>query len=282
MNFSGTKRLYVFILSIIFVCHFVPVLPVIFIVHGSFSAKSKWWGPQGDFFTELEKQAKPLGHTIVPFCWSGTPSDKEIKKAAAGLTKLIQSYSSQEQKILIGHSHGGNVINCATKMLYDAQNAGKPENQGFDITTTTKSIILDEETKPSLENEVNSRQYYIDKVYLLGTPVDMRKYPPNMQVVGSVINMFSHGDMIQKVFGIYSRRYPLQERLVNLEVAVRKGAKKEIQPGHHDLHDGTMGHWLLLIPESLSAGKTGNFDQFKYGSNGKVVFTVEDNPVYVS
>src|SRR5580692_7758644 len=92
--------------------------PVVIVVHGSFGATLDWWKPGGDFFIPLEIQAKELGHQVVPFCWSGNPVESQIDGAAGVLAKLIISYPAGTCIILVGHSHGGNVINRATQLLY--------------------------------------------------------------------------------------------------------------------------------------------------------------------
>jgi hypothetical protein len=263
--------------------------PVVILVHGSFSTKSKWWKPEGAFFKELEKNAKILGHAVVPFRWSAEPTEKEIKSAADMLAKTISSYPEEEHIVLIGHSHGGNVINYATQILYNQQN--NKENQNInqaaeallDVTPTTRAAEDSEKELKKIDNTSDTKQkkqYLVDKVYLLGTPVDVHAFAPNMNIVGSVINIFSEGDMVQTVLGLYHRCYPLQERLTNVELLFKSKDKKNIKPGHRKLHDELVARWVMLIPDSLSATKTGHFDFFKYGVNAHMIFDPVGDPEY--
>lgn len=92
---------------------------VIILVHGTFAANATWCNPRGKFFQELENQARQFNQTIVPFTWSGNPKHIDIIQGSENLVKLIASYPKNEEIILIGHSHGGNVINFASRLLND-------------------------------------------------------------------------------------------------------------------------------------------------------------------
>ncbi len=91
----------------------------VILVHGSFATFSEWCTPKGDFYKELEKSAKLFNQKLISFSWSGKPTNIEIIKGAHSLSKVILSYPENEEIILIGHSHGGNVINFASQLLFD-------------------------------------------------------------------------------------------------------------------------------------------------------------------
>jgi hypothetical protein len=299
---------------------YVQLDAVVIIVHGSFSAKKMWWKPGGYFFKEIEREAKKLGQAVVPFCWSGEPMEKEITDAGTVLAKLIMSYPVQEHIILIGHSHGGNVINYASQLVYDPlkkifeQMANKPlseilaqaqaqltlngsiapQNQRptslpaqpfhwWDMVPTVKSSVsinadLDRGARP----KPTEKKYLIDRVYLLGTPVDTKTFAPQMEVIGSLVNIFSEGDVIQPVFGMYGRHYPLQARLANLETLIKERGKTAlIKPGHSKLHSKLIGQWLLFVPDLLADQKLGNFELFAYAKDGKIIFDDILGPQYV-
>lgn len=258
-----------------------PLYSVIILVHGSFGATQDWWRPGGDFFNALEIQAKILGHRIVPFCWSGNPTEHEIMAAAGVLAKLVVSYPQQESIIFIGHSHGGNVINKATQLLYDplpevlAQASSRPladvivamqahlvanpltiQNHIACPIISSNQQLHTLDLRPTLRE---NKSYLIEKIYLLGTPVSVEKYHPQMNVVGSLINLFSDGDLIQPVLGLYQRQYPPHERIENVELRFMAGGQNQfIKPGHSALHDQLVGRWVLHIPELLQKERVGN------------------------
>ncbi len=287
--------------------------PVVIIVHGSFSSKDAWWRVNGGFFNEVEKQAKAKGHCVVPFSWSGQPTEKEIRAGGAMLAKLIESYPISEHIILIGHSHGGNVINHASKLLFDplekllAEMAQKPvsevlaqacaaiaaappqNNQQYipvpvsqlhwwDLLPTVKLLALAENKSPS----AGQKRYVIDRIYLLGTPTNNATFGPQMEVVGDVFNFFSYGDIIQPVLGLYQRTYPQHQRLINLEVLVWDHNKKKVhKPDHHDIHAAEIGRWLLAIPDDLKLLGARGFEKFKFGIDAKIVFRIDGPPEFV-
>ena len=248
----------------------------------------------GGFFEEVQKQAKVKGHCVVPFSWSGQPKEKEIKAAGAMLAKLIESYPVSEHIILIGHSHGGNVINHASTLLFDplekllAQMAHKPVSEilaeacvaiavappqnnvhyipapasqlhWWDLLPTVKLLALAENKSPA----TGQKRYLIDRVYLLGTPTNSTTLGPQMDVVGDVLNFFSYGDIIQPVLGLYQRTYPKHERLINLEVVTWDHNKKIInKPDHHEIHAPEIGRWLLAIPDDVKLLGVGDFENW--------------------
>jgi hypothetical protein len=256
---------------------FSPLEPVVILVHGSFASGKDWWKPQGEFFKTLEHQAQQIGQTLVPFGWSGTPTEAEIKSSAVLLAKLIASYPKTETIILIGHSHGGNVINRASQILFEEQQ----HLSGLDLAATTKVPEKSNNVENALKQAEPVKHYLIDRAYALGTPVDKKKFYPNMQIIGRYISLYSKGDKIQKVAGLYERYYSLQERLTNFEVLMKeKGKDKLVSPGHADLHDVCIARWLLFVPDELVTMKVGGFENFRYAANGKVIFDKEGSPRY--
>ena len=107
-----------FLLSIFFLA---PLHPVVIIVHGTYAITSTWCRPGGAFFDELEKQAEKEGEVVVPFSWSGKNSHKARIRGAESLAKLLLSYPKKEKITILGHSHGGNIINLVSQMIHQAK-----------------------------------------------------------------------------------------------------------------------------------------------------------------
>jgi len=303
---------------------------VIILVHGSFATLSTWWKPHGPFYDELEKQAAGFKQKVISFSWSGIPQDAQIISGAEALAKTILSYPADEEIILIGHSHGGNVINFASHLLHDwlgeifaarpyttissiitqAYNSMLPGlnlqnsapvvhnlNQPQDYTITTKqhknnpvfktvmnaiSRIENHKLTHRARNKTSNKRFMLDKVYILGTPVHTEKYPPQMKVIKNFFNLYSTGDFIQPIFGLYKRTYPLHERLVNLSVSIQDTGNflRPNKPQHYELHSPIIAQWLLAIPETLQAQKLGNFEKFSFNKNGALFFSHKHAPFY--
>jgi len=242
--------------AFIFVGSFFFVNPVVILVHGSFSSHSSWWRPGGSFFEPLQNHAEQLGHTVVPFMWSGQPDSHSIHLAGELLAALIKSYS--QEVILIGHSHGGNVINVASQKLKQQQVLhANPLNLALDVHATTR----------------DQKKYLIKRAYLLGTPVEQDFYSPNMDIIESVINFYSKGDHIQPMLGFFDRIYSGVDRIANISVSFKKQSELDAkEPGHCRLYDPIVARLILFIPDVLKEHDIGNFQMFSYLTGGHVLF----------
>jgi hypothetical protein len=92
---------------------------LIILVHGTFAKNAPWINETSSFSNGLKKF---LGNKtkIVPFNWSGKNSYFERVAAGNQLSILLEeTFKSHpnSQKIVIGHSHGGNVICYALKQI---------------------------------------------------------------------------------------------------------------------------------------------------------------------
>ncbi len=294
---------------------------VVIIIHGSFATTRSWWNANGSFFKEIERQATCLGEAVVPFGWSGYPTAEHISIAGNALAKLVLSYPRNERITIIAHSHGGNVVNKASIALFDpvekmlGQLSARPIREelqiayaalaklnlpaihtaasyvmpiptplygGFDYTYTLREVAG---IKAAIESYKQSSSFaktnIIDRVIYLGTPVDESFYAPQMDVIGTLINMYSHGDKIQPIGGFYDRRYKGHEHISNIQVLVKVAGNRLPQaPSHSAIHAPYIGRWLLLFPEVLSFADTAgnNFKQFAFGKDGLIIFDEATGP----
>ena len=91
---------------------------MVILVHGTFSSTGKGWASMySDFIIKLLKfHLQISGHDInyTTFKWSGQNSLYERQMAAINLAETININTKNHKRIhLIGHSHGGNVIQYA-------------------------------------------------------------------------------------------------------------------------------------------------------------------------
>jgi|SaaInlLV_10m_DNA_2_1039722.scaffolds.fasta_scaffold00331_13 hypothetical protein len=271
----------IFLLSI-----FISAHPVVVLVHGTLAQERKWYRPGGKFYDELEKQALKQKQVLVSFTWSGKLGEKARINGAKSLAKLIISYPKEEKIILVGHSHGGNVINFASKLLFDPfENIDAKEKDILDFldkhfSSLDNAITLSgargrinmkkqaidtwlsiRKTKLALEEgsfavkkkkKGKEKKYKIDEAYLLATPVDTIYYAPNMEVIGCVYNIFSLGDMLQPVGGIYKRMYPEQDRLWNIRLKISESR----DPTHMQMHHPIIAEHLFEIRDFYALPET--------------------------
>ncbi len=250
---------------------FQSCFPVIILVHGSFAVQSDWARPYGNFYQVLQQQAREHGHMLFSFCWSGQPTVREIYLGAVRLASLIETYPEDENIILIGHSHGGNVINLASRFLYepgieaseeiekkwleilehikvDCEPVDQKNSQVFDVTPPGGDIGLS-----ICATTRRMQKYRIDRVYLLGTPVDTVRYKPEMDVIERVYSLYSLGDHVQTVGGMYQQTFPKDfERVYNVRVQFKNsGLLGSDDPTHSALRYPIVAQWILQLSDIL-------------------------------
>ncbi len=268
------------------------------LVHGTFGLDSTWYRPGGKFYKTLEQHATTLNQKLVPFTWSGKLSDKARIQAAESLAALILSYPKDEPIILIGHSHGGNVIILASRLLNDPVPRLKDTDENIPpaldlLLDNTLTRTLEDSLARMLRKAYRSIKrlrslrtgtahtpYLIDRAYLLATPVDSKHYLPDMDIIGNLYHLYSETDLIQTVFGVHERLFAKQDRVVNLRVTVEKQAKGIYDPSHSGLHSALIASWLLWIPESLTGKQLAHFVSFTDTENGMIHFDKDGIPSY--
>lgn len=91
---------------------------LIILIHGTFAANLKWHTSEGSFYKNLKEQAEKQEQKLTSFTWSGGITDQTRIEAAGELALLLLEHIDEKEIILIGHSHGGNIISLASKLLY--------------------------------------------------------------------------------------------------------------------------------------------------------------------
>lgn len=86
------------------------------LVHGTFARNDAWWQPGGDFHNYLLANVLPdLYAGADRFDWSGSYSDAARLIAASDLRTWISDHNVADP-LIMGHSHGANVILLATQL----------------------------------------------------------------------------------------------------------------------------------------------------------------------
>ncbi|MGE0597369.1 MAG: hypothetical protein AB7P07_13480 [Hyphomonadaceae bacterium] len=99
----------------------------------------KWFQTRSAFVARLQERlaAAGLSAEIDPFLWSGANSARAREKASADLAKGIRRKTRTRGAVhLVGHSHGGNVVNESARLL-----RWRPRFNWFDFLLNPASIF---------------------------------------------------------------------------------------------------------------------------------------------
>jgi hypothetical protein len=203
------------------------------IIHGTEAAEQPWYQKGGDFYSAVEKsitfltqQNPTIKVKMLGFGWSGGKSCASREDGGQKLANFIEIFPENTEIHIIAHSHGTSIVHRASHIL--------------------------------AERKMNHK---IAVLYGMGTPIDMETYPPNMDVIGHIYNLFSFYDPVQTVWGTHDREYPDHPRIVNIRAVVCKK-----HPGHSSIHDPIVGLWLPLLhnyiykPSTLKHGYANTFN----------------------
>ncbi len=227
-----------FILSFLLSTLSIQTKELFIIIPGTWAKNESWHQYEGEFFTYLTLGARKLGHAVENFTWSGEHDHRARIVAGKRLARAI-SFLPRNMKInLVTHSHG-----------------------------TTVAIIASQELAKQNGDKKKSDHIKINTIYALGTPVDLKRYSPNMDVIKTFYNFFSLGDYVQPLFGMYSRVYPEHGRCANIRIKIDGK-----DPLHTQLHSSCIGRWLPYIHQTLATKKEGNFENFDFFAPGLIHF----------
>lgn len=264
----------------------------IIIVHGTFAANFDWYQEGGDFYEAVLLTAKkefccPV--TILPFKWTGYLGCLSRIEASTKLAEHI--IASDKKTYTIGHSHGGNIINLATQILAlsienidPKEKVQKIENMTSKLFEKEKEYFTSEETR-QVQEKLSSKEeitealtrsiktisenlisramittghdpkFLIETNFLLATPVDPVDLSPSESIVKQSFNLFSKNDMVQPLFGLYSRTYGQNRKIITDASVIFQTTDKITNkplfdyPGHTDMHSEDIGKILFLIPK---------------------------------
>ncbi len=212
----------------------------VIIVHGTWASDESWYQSCGDFFKSIQRVCidQQIADYVIPFRWSGGLNFNSHRDAADQLVTIIDNY---DFVILISHSHGGTVAVLASQIL-----AKKTQNFGK-----------------------------IKKLYILGMPVpyDISIYP-DMRVIQYCYNLFSFGDYVQRIGGMYTRAFIPHERLANLAVRIH-----DWYPTHSGMHSPIIAKELLKIHDFF-INHSNNFENFNFLQPAQITFFESDMPIY--
>ncbi len=93
------------------------------LVHGTFDTDNRpegdrWWQKGSAFHDELEA----AGASIQQFVWSGDNSERARRKASVNLARTVRAAVKETDEVVtvIAHSHGGNIVRDALRMMPNA------------------------------------------------------------------------------------------------------------------------------------------------------------------
>lgn len=260
--------------------------PLVTIIHGTFAAGTKWSNPGGDFFEAVKKEALLRGHKTISYNWSGELSLEGRMRAAHGLAALILSYPETTEHILIGHSHGGNVISLTSELInatlssdYELKNSVKSivhnltfyksphyKKNVFPLKAAlraTKRALIDLKKRilPA-KSSYSKKKHSIATAFFLGTPISEYAHRHNMEVIGKIISLYSLGDYVQTLVG--ERTFIPQKNVINIKVTLNN-----YNPRHEEIHAETIGKGLLALYDA------------KFLRDGTIAFNDNKMPFFI-
>lgn len=214
------------------------------VIHGTWAQQSSWYRAGGDFFEAIRNSMRELYivDELISFSWSGKLGYRSHMQAAYLLAEKIMEY---DFVILVAHSHGATVGILASQILAKKVSKGN-------------SLVK------------------ISKFYALGVPVDPTGLIyPDMSVIDKFYNLFSFGDLVQPVQGMYQRCFGQHERIANISIVL-----DGFYPLHTQLHHATIGKYLLKIPDFYMQHGENNFQLFQHQAPAEILFYDSKNPIY--
>lgn len=208
--------------------------PVFYILtHGTFASRissrtGHAWGerefteqiPQGFFEDERYNEQAPIR---LVFGWSGQVNDAARKEGgkllASGINNIIEQVP-QAKIIVLGHSHGGNIINVASQYVA----------QPIDVVIQLATPIL----------AYNHRQEQFD---------NERGYLP--EKINKLFLYFSMNDFVQSIaagHAYFKRRYAPIEGIDIYNVRLLVNGN---DPLHINMHDKTIGKEILALSNKI-------------------------------
>ena len=136
----------------------LPQQTHVIIVHGTFAHKAPWAQPGGAFFEEIQN-SNPNFH-IESFNWGGGMGDDRIKAAATLAEHLLKTRKNTNESriILIGHSHGGNVINLSSQLLANAMRLRSAPGEETLIAALQKIVSLGQKAVSPITNKSTAKK----------------------------------------------------------------------------------------------------------------------------
>lgn len=172
------------------------------LVHGTWASPRHWllhgggpqWHQRGhESFDTLKKESRAL---IISHAWSGKNNLADRIEGAQTLVIELKQLAVSHTIHIIAHSHGGNVALLALETLAQEQS---------DIR--------------------------IKELILLGTPIHLDWYKNCFGIAHKIYNIFSYGDIIQSVAGMYERLLPEHDHIFNIQIKMNDAC-----PTHNRLY----------------------------------------------
>lgn len=199
------------------------------------SSKSNFWHK----VKELKSQFLDVHIEGDFFSWSGDNDTKERKKASERLLDLLlrvyPGWKNQEVHLhLIGHSHGGNVINQFTELIANKE-----------------MIVGSRILKPRKITEF-PKLWKVKSITYLSTPFFQKKHQLNhakLHKQCKIINVHNEYDLTQRLVADFS--------LVNLEVFLKNFQMEKFQKGLNTLKSVNSSAFKVLYRPYIEDEKEG-------------------------
>ncbi|MCK4499183.1 hypothetical protein KAU11_01655 [Candidatus Babeliales bacterium] len=201
------------------------------------------------------------GKTIIEALASGKEQQDKLAKvlrfgqhAAAGTSTLFKwiNISSLNQSLKNFQKKVGSL---ATTLEMCSQEDEDPTYKDVGLIENRIKNICDT-LRTALHNSgiFNLEETLVDKAYLMACPVNEEAYRPSTHVIENVYNIYSHGDVVQRVLGVYKRTFSKNKAIKNISISVKPRPQDQTVSylGHAEFDTPFIGKWLLTIPELVT------------------------------
>lgn len=182
---------------------------IFMVIHGTWARESGWYKQGGDFFQALTSSAALYQCDVISFSWSGNLDNPSRTQAGKELAQCIHQLPSHIPLIIVAHSHGTSVALLACQIV-----------------------------------EEQEHLHHIE-IFSLGSPI-VRTCTCTcklaLTVIKKIYNLFSCNDFVQPVGGMFVRLFPEHHCVANIRLLLNGK-----EPGHTQMHDPLIGHWIPLI-----------------------------------
>jgi hypothetical protein len=198
---------------------------------------------------------------------------------------LYDKEMPKEQVEKLTEKHFSNLINMPYDELTKSTTPQEKEAYKQDmikrLAEASRSIAKLRVVRHRSPTGAASNIALIKRAYLIGTPIDVKRYMPDLAIVQEVHSFYSNGDRIQPVLGLYKQVFPKQDRVVNYRITIEgSGGFWNDDPSHTETHLPVVAKWILSIPHAACEQKIGNFENYSPHCNGKIHFSNDKPPVY--
>ncbi|MCK4499304.1 hypothetical protein KAU11_02315 [Candidatus Babeliales bacterium] len=209
---------------------------------------------------EIAFEEHLTGKTVLQSAW--------LDEWKNGLVKLMGywNYTLKKTQTVLSKLKLNKIANFVANTSYGVESAktilemlqSEDSDQTYAQTRELENTVTNAVSRLKIlleQNNLSTHQLtikpLINSAFLLACPVDDIASYPSPKIIKKAYNLYSHADLVQRVFGIYKRRFENNNsNVINIPVVIKESRKAETirHPGHNDMHNPCIARWLFYLP----------------------------------